>query len=50
MHLSELYKKALQLEFLSLEEGLYLYHNAPLPELMNIAHQIRNIKKIILHM
>jgi len=45
MHLSELYKKALQLEFLSLEEGLYLYHNAPLPELMNIAHQIRNIKK-----
>ena len=45
MHLSELYKKALQLEFLSLEEGLYLYHNAPLPELMNIAHKIRNIKK-----
>ena len=45
MNLSDLYKKALQLEFLSLEEGLYLYHNAPLPELMNVAHQIRNIKK-----
>lgn len=45
MKLSEIYQKALALEFLSFEEGLFLYHHAPLPELMNIAHQIRNIKK-----
>lgn len=45
MNLSQLYKKALQLEFLSLEEGLFLYYNAPLSELMHIAHTIRNIKK-----
>ncbi len=45
MLLSDLYKKALNLEFLSLEEGLFLYHNAPLPDLMSIAHNIRNIKK-----
>ncbi|GAB4206786.1 MAG: cyclic dehypoxanthinyl futalosine synthase [Bacteroidia bacterium] len=45
MHLNDLYKKALNLEFLSPEEGLYLYHHAPLSELMNIAHTIRNIKK-----
>lgn len=45
MHLSELYTQALNLEQLNLEEGLFLYHHAPLPELMNIAHQIRNIKK-----
>lgn len=45
MRLSDIYKKALNLEFLSLEEGLMLYHHSPLPELMNIAHQIRNIKK-----
>ncbi len=45
MHLKDLYKKALDLEFLTLEEGLFLYHHAPLPDLMNIAHSIRNIKK-----
>lgn len=45
MNLSELYNKALQLEFLTLEEGLFLYHHAPLSDLMHVAHQIRNIKK-----
>lgn len=45
MQLNELYKKALHLEFFSLEEALYLYHHAPLSDLMSIAHQIRNIKK-----
>ncbi len=45
MNLNDLYKKALNLEFLSLEEGLFLYHHAPLPDLMHIAHTIRNIKK-----
>jgi len=37
----KLYNKALQLDFLSLEEGLYLYQNAPTSELMAIANKIR---------
>lgn len=45
MNLTTLYAKALNLEFLSQEEALHLYHNAPLSELMNVAHTIRNIKK-----
>ncbi len=45
MKLSGLYKKALNLEFLSSEEGVFLYNNAPISELMNVAHAIRNIKK-----
>lgn len=45
MNLFYLYQKALNLEFLDAQEALYLYQRAPLPELMNIAHQIRNIKK-----
>jgi cyclic dehypoxanthinyl futalosine synthase len=44
MNLNTLYKKALQLEFLSLEEGIYLYKNAPLNELMWIGNEIRKIK------
>ncbi len=36
-----LYKKALNLDFLSLEEGMHLYENAPLSELIYIANQLR---------
>ncbi len=45
MKLKELYRKAIDLEFLSFEESLFLYHHAPLSELMNVAHTIRNTKK-----
>jgi len=45
MNLKELYKKAINLEFLNKDEALYLYYYAPLSELMNVAHTIRNIKK-----
>jgi cyclic dehypoxanthinyl futalosine synthase len=45
MNLKELYQKAINLEFLNQDEALYLYYNAPLSELMNVAHTIRNIKK-----
>jgi cyclic dehypoxanthinyl futalosine synthase len=45
MNLMELYQKAINLEFLNQDEALYLYYNAPLSELMNVAHTIRNIKK-----
>jgi cyclic dehypoxanthinyl futalosine synthase len=41
MDLKELYKKAAQFEFLSVEEGMYLYYNAPLSELMLIADELR---------
>jgi cyclic dehypoxanthinyl futalosine synthase len=38
---NDLYQKALALEFLSLEEGLELYHQAPTAELMQVAFEIR---------
>ncbi|MCB0508474.1 MAG: cyclic dehypoxanthinyl futalosine synthase [Chitinophagales bacterium] len=45
MQLSELYNKALRFEFLSIEEGVFLFKNAPTAELMTIAHQLRLIQK-----
>ena len=41
MDLSNLYNKALNLEDLSVEEGVFLYHHAPLSELMQVADTIR---------
>jgi cyclic dehypoxanthinyl futalosine synthase len=38
-------KKALNFEFLSIEEGVFLFEHAPTPELMTIAHQLRMIQK-----
>jgi len=37
----ELLEKPLAQEFLSVEEGVYLYHHAPLPLLMEAAHLLR---------
>ncbi len=45
MKLDQLYTKALNFEHLSLEEGIYLFENAPTPELMAIGHQLRLIQK-----
>jgi cyclic dehypoxanthinyl futalosine synthase len=42
---NDLYKKALDFEFLTLEEGLFLYRNAPTPALMQVAYDIR--KKLV---
>lgn len=47
MDLSTLYKKAFDFAFLSAEEGLYLYRNAPLAELMWVADELR--KKQVPH-
>lgn len=47
MNIDELYKKALGFGFLSVEEGVYLYHNAPLTELMFVANELR--KKQVPH-
>jgi cyclic dehypoxanthinyl futalosine synthase len=47
MDLSSLYTKAFDFAFLSAEEGLYLYRNAPLAELMWVADELR--KKQVPH-
>jgi cyclic dehypoxanthinyl futalosine synthase len=44
MKLEELYQKALNFEFLSVEEGVYLFEHAPLTELMLVADQMRRKK------
>jgi cyclic dehypoxanthinyl futalosine synthase len=44
MNLSELYKKAASFEFLTVEEGIYLFNEAPLAELMQIANELRKIQ------
>ena len=45
MNFRELYKKALNLEFLTIEEGLLLYEEAPLEELIFIGNQLRKKHK-----
>src|SRR6266487_1875470 len=47
MNFSELYQKALNLEFLTVEEGVFLFHYAPLTNLMFVADEIR--KKQVTH-
>ena len=44
MQLAELYNKALQSEFLTVEEGVFLFENAPTADLMNIADELRKEK------
>ncbi len=44
MQLAELYKKALKFEFLSIEEGMFLFENAPLTELMFVADEMRKVQ------
>jgi cyclic dehypoxanthinyl futalosine synthase len=47
MHLANLYQKALNFDFLSIDEGVYLFENAPLAALMNIADTLK--KKQVPH-
>ena len=47
MQLSDLYQKASEFKFLSVAEGVFLYHHAPLAELMLIADELR--KKQVPH-
>jgi cyclic dehypoxanthinyl futalosine synthase len=47
MQLNDLYQKALDFQFLSVEEGIYLFENAPLTELMYVADELR--KKQVPH-
>lgn len=39
--LNGLYEKALNLEFLTAEEGLFLFKEAPLTNLMHVADELR---------
>ena len=47
MNISRVFKKALNFEFLSVEEGIFLYNNAALTELMLVADELR--KKQVPH-
>ncbi len=44
MHLGQLYQKALNFEFLNVEEGVFLFEHAPTAELMNVADELRKIQ------
>ncbi len=44
MQLAELYERALRFEFLSVEEGMFLFENAPLAELMHVANELRKVQ------
>lgn len=45
MNVQSLLNRALNLKFLSIEEGVFLYENAATSNLMFVANEIRNIKK-----
>jgi cyclic dehypoxanthinyl futalosine synthase len=45
MDLQSLYQKALNFEFLTQEEGIFLFENAALPDLMHVANELR-IKQV----
>ena len=45
MTVDALLAKALKLEFLSIEEGMFLYEHAPTAELTFVGHELRNIHK-----
>jgi cyclic dehypoxanthinyl futalosine synthase len=47
MHLDELYQRALRFEFLTAEEGVFLFEHAPLAELMVVGNALR--KKQVPH-
>jgi len=45
MNFKSIYRKALKLDFLTIEEGLLLYEQAPLEELMFVANRLRQMHK-----
>ncbi|MDQ2719237.1 MAG: dehypoxanthine futalosine cyclase [Bacteroidota bacterium] len=44
MNTSQLIQKALRFEFLTIEEGMFLFNNAALAELMSVADELRKIQ------
>jgi cyclic dehypoxanthinyl futalosine synthase len=45
MNVNELLSRALKFEFLSIEDGVFLYENAPTAELMFVANELKKIQK-----
>ena len=45
MNIDNLLKRALQFEFLSIEEGVFLFEHAPSAELVFVANELRKIQK-----
>ena len=45
MNIDALLQRALAFEFLSAEEGQYLFENAPTADLMYVANEFRKIQK-----
>src|SRR6476661_3094769 len=45
MTTDSLLSRALKSEFLSIEEGIFLFENAPTAELVYVANELRKIKK-----
>lgn len=45
MTVETLLKRALKLDFLTIEEGVFLYENAPTADLVFVGHELRNIHK-----
>ena len=45
INFKSIYRKALKLDFLTIEEGLLLYEQAPLEELMFVANRLRQMHK-----
>src|ERR1051326_5262862 len=45
MNIDSLLKRTLKFEFLTIEEGVFLFENAPLAELMYVANELRKIQK-----
>jgi cyclic dehypoxanthinyl futalosine synthase len=45
MNIDQLLKRALKFEFLSIEEGLFLFENAPLADLVYVGNELRKIQK-----
>jgi cyclic dehypoxanthinyl futalosine synthase len=41
MNINDLLHRALQLESLSAEEGVFLFENAPMTDLMQVGHRLR---------
>ncbi len=44
MDLSNLYQRALNFDFLTAEEGVFLFENAPLAQLAYVANELRKIQ------
>ena len=44
MQLADLYTRAMRFEFLTIEEGVYLFEHAPLAELSFVANELRKIQ------